>query len=639
MFDDDTSREAADRLGQVWDDVTRGGGDRNRTPDGDDAAFAGYLQRLTPRPNDTTRERMRARVLASQRGEADFMDATSFDSRGLIAPLPQQPRIAPKRPRLGTLDSPLMRIAAMILLALAIAGTWFGLRSFDGGEETPTPVQGALIATPEPGTEEVGFRETVLLHEIAAVGQSREFTASISRVTMPAGSDWYFDSVVLSLDAFPIGFYVESGTLTVNQGETSTEVKTEEGFNNGRPSSLHNPGSEPVTFIMLVLHADGDILPTLPGNMTSELLGDVPISQPLGSVTNVNFSRGFSNMPDSDPIGMGGSETVAFVAVNYGSMTVEAPVGSEIARGTVGGDIQSFAPASGYPITLDAGDTVTANTGSAIGGQANHQGTEMVSSYVLTIRQESPEEVAQQQLADGADITWTIPAGSNGNAGMMMRTITLQPGAEWSYQFDGVVQYQNIAGNVSVGLGSGELTQLTTGQYISQSGSGELVIRNTGTTLATLLQASMMLGNLTPEDVGPVPPDGVTARLVAAGQVPVAAGAVEIHLATGSVSTGSTLSTESELGATLFAVTSGSVAFTPVSGDIDIVPRIDSDTGVADAVASPVAGAPAVLNVGDAAIVRKDASYSMTGSGNQEGQLLWFWFQPADTDATPAIGS
>ncbi|MGH2549259.1 MAG: hypothetical protein ACRDHN_07705, partial [Thermomicrobiales bacterium] len=68
MFDSKDSRDAADRLGEIWDDVTRTGGDA-ASPGYRDAALAGRLQQMVPPLNDTTRERMRARVLASQRGE------------------------------------------------------------------------------------------------------------------------------------------------------------------------------------------------------------------------------------------------------------------------------------------------------------------------------------------------------------------------------------------------------------------------------------------------------------------------------------------------------------------------------------------------------------------------------------------
>lgn len=635
MFDNKESRDAADRLGEIWDDVTRGDG--NVASPGDrDAALAGRLQQMVPPLNDTTRERMRARVLASQRGEAPTMTPTALvDPTGLIAPLPQQPRSIPRPHRA---DHPIMRIAAMILLALSIAGAWLGIRSFSGSNDPSTPVQGALFATPT-SDEEVAFRETVLLHEVAPVGESRQFMAVILRVTLPVGSTWDLGEYSLALDPYPMSFYVESGEMTVNQNGSSTVLGPEGSFNNGVPGTIENKGSDPLTLVVLLLggatDSGGDQIGPYPEGARVDVLGNVPVSQPLGFTTVVNFSRAFSNMPDSDPISADANETVAFVAVNSGTMNVNVSAGSEVALGEFGAMKEvPYAPSSGGSITLDAGDTITANVGSSIGGSALHEGTDLVSVYLLTILQQSPEQVAANANAGGSSIDWTIPSPAN-KVGMAISSIALEPGAEWSYDFDGVTQVQVISGSVSVGFDADNLTQVTPGEYVAGSGSGTYTIRNTGTTVATVLRATMSVFTAAPEGDGSNLPEGVTVETLAHEQVPATPGDVTIHFGPQTIEADSTQSTDSELGASLMIVTDGSIAFSaPMDSEVSVILNPDNaESAIAEQANNP--DASFTLRAGDVVVVPHGSSYSLTSAAGQSAWMIWYWFQPVESDATP----
>jgi hypothetical protein len=629
MFDNKESRDAADRLGELWDDVTRAGGDV-ASPGDRDAALAGRLQQMVPPLNDTTRERMRARVLASQRGEAPPMTATPINPGGAIAPLPQQPR-STSRPHRA--DHPIMRIAAMILLALSIGAVWLGLRSFSGGEKQPTPVQGALFATPN-GEDEVAFRETVLLHDVAAVGAMREFTVSIDRVTLPAMSVFDFSGASLSTDANPISFYVESGTLTVVTNGVISSFGPEQASDAGVPDELRVESPEPVTFIMLTLVGGRDIVPVPPADATVESLGKVPVKQPLGSVTTVNFSRTFVNVPGADPISMSGPETVAFVAVNSGSLSVQALAGDRIKVHEDGDSAVMFTPATGDEITLGAGDSVTADIGSKIDGKTSVIGSEMLSAYVLTILQQSPQDIAEQQLAAGASIDWTIPEGAS-TASMLVRTITLQPGVEWHYPFDGVVQYQGYSGSVSIQLGNSNTQILSTGQLASQSGSGDIVISNNGPGVAVIFQASIAIGDQTTESMGGTLAEGIAINSSAFGQTPVEPGVVTVTLGEQAIDNTSSQSNASELGASLIFVSEGNAVFTPMSGDIEI-----GRTQSANEIGTPITDEPATspsttLLEGDSAMIPQDAAYLITGASEHVSRFIWFSFTPVESEATP----
>ena len=156
---------------------------------------------------------------------------------------------------------------------------------------------------------------------------------------------------------------------------------------------------------------------------------------------------------------------------------------------------------------------------------------------------------------------------------------------------------------------------------------------------ASVLQVSMSIGTLTSDDIGGVPPDGVFRQFITSGQVPVTPGDIEIHLNKQTISVGSTLSTDSELGASLISVQGGPISFTPLGGDISIVPRTERGANVPSTATVPPAGEPTALSLGDTAIIREGASYSLTGYGTGESQLLWFWFEPAETSATPSAGN
>lgn len=252
---------------------------------------------------------------------------------------------------------------------------------------------------------------------------------------------------------------------------------------------------------------------------------------------------------------------------------------------------------------------------------------------MLTTRQQSPEEVAANANANGSSIDWTIPEGES-YGGMILRSITLQPGAEWRYEFDGVAQFQSITGNVSVGFAADGLTQLTPGQYAASAGSGGLVIQNTGTNAAIVLQAAMSIGTITPETFGGVIPDGVTPVLIAGAQVSVAPGNITVHFGPLTVEADSTTSTDSELGGSMFAVTDGRLSLTPVSGDIRLIRPVEGNTSAVDA--SILVVRPLVVNSGQSVVIPQGAAYWMTSDTEGNASLLWFWFEPADSVATPS---
>lgn len=635
MFDDDKARDAADRLGQIWDDVTRAGG--NPTADRDDAAFAGRLQRLAPSLDDTTRGRMRARVLASQRGEARSMSRSlSFKPSAPRAPRPMTGTKS-TRSMAPRLDRPFMRIAAMILLALAIGGTWLGLRSFNSGDETPTPVQGAVVATPENGQDEIGYRESVLVQEVPVAGVSRAFTVDITRVTLPPGSSYGVRPGSLDLSPNPIGFYVLAGNLRVTANGTVTDIGPGGSWQNGIPTEIRSATNGNVTFIQLTLLGENENRLVLPENATAVALGQVPVSQPLGSITTVNFSRMASNMPDMDIIGSGTKDIVAFVAVNSGKLTLAPASGSEIAQGTFG-NLAEFAASDGAPLTLTAGDTLTANSSSSLASRGTMIGDELMTGFVLTLLHASPAEVAAETMANGSSIDWTVPANAT-TAGMAMSSITLPPGAEWSYQFDGATLVQVVSGTISVGFDASSLTSVSTGQYAQETGSGIYLIRNTGNAVATVLRATMSAFTAVPEMDASLP-GGVEVETIANERLPITPGTVTIHFGPQIAYLDSMLSTEFELGGSLFVVTGGGVAFTPKSDDVEII--LSPDHANPAETSSPAAGISnptLTLGTGDVARIPNGGAYSLTAAGNADATLLWFWFEPAESDATPAAGS
>jgi hypothetical protein len=393
---------------------------------------------------------------------------------------------------------------------------------------------------------------------------------------------------------------------------------------------VQNASTGNVTFIQMTLLADGETSPVLPENATSVAYGQIPVTQPLGSVTTINFSRMASNMPDMEMIGSGSSETTAFVAVNSGELTLTPVGGAEIAQGTFG-NLANFAPADGNAIIMKAGDTLIANANSSLASRGTETGDELMTGFVLTVLNMSPEDIAAELMLNPAVVDWDVPAGTE-KVSFTVHSLTLQPNTELSVPLNGAVILQAISGGTEATFGDDSTQRITVGGYTTGVATGNLVIRNSSELESTLLLVTVVPGITDVNSLMGSLPEGVSGNVLAFGQTPISGGQHTISLGTQAIDNTSGMGVPGVEGAEILILTDGDLVFTPTEGDV-LVP------GAADAaalVATPVpTGTSMTLSTGAFAIVANGGGYEITGASDRETAFISLSIRPVVSDATP----
>lgn len=609
MFSNAPSRQEIDRLNAVWDDVVRG-----NTGSGSEAEMAHHLQLLAPALNSAAKQRLRMRVLATQPGGTALV-------RSIEPVMLRTPLTAPKR--IGR--SVFLRLAAVLLLMLGIVGAWFGARQFGDDDPTPTPLLGAIPASPNAAASSP--RETLFQLNIPPAGL-RQFTLALVVGEIPANQTWDLSTGVFALGNQALSFYVTSGTLSVTTGQTTKVYETGAVISGVLPSEIQAVGTEPVELVAVFAFGSGDYLPpTLYSDRGFQVLGIAPVKQPAGVPLTISFSRVVTDGPDADPIQASDDERVAMVWVTAGSMTLDTPAGESVMTGlgTFNNNSQ-FAPSSGEPMTLVTDDVAMADVGSTLGRHGAVVGSEPFSAYVVTEREGPQTDVAEDEHRNSAAMNWALPTDAE-QIGMAVRFFTLKPGAVYHYSFSGAAAYHVYAGSVTVELGEQSQT-LGANDMVVQIGDGELAITNVGPDIALVEQATASVAVPSGQLVHPVygVVDGVTVDTYSAGDLPVPSGVVEVQLEVVPVDNSVTINERDQAGLALIAVEYGVVSVSDVRGAR--IGRVVPNPG---STFKP----EGMLFDGDYLLAPDGATYTITGVDESVTTLLWFSIAPNPDGASP----
>jgi len=288
---------AAERLDALWDRLIAGEAEPAHPSDGADAAFIATLMNQTPRLGEPARHRIRHRVFASTEGATTAMSAPGLslpNSGDLIAPIPNSSRPA-IRPRF--IDQPLLRVAAMLLLAVSLVGGWAifrddgdgplrGITHFPAGhlasnDSTPSPAVSEPIDGP--------MIWSVAPTELDLPDEETEVRLLLNEVTIEPGASWEVPYDTANL------LRVISGNLTITgrSGSNATELTagTQASFGSGVALTLANHGTEPVvlTHGLVLLPDAGEFTADLPTGVAVEplSLGSLFASGPVTVMLSV----------------------------------------------------------------------------------------------------------------------------------------------------------------------------------------------------------------------------------------------------------------------------------------------------------------------------------------------------------------
>jgi hypothetical protein len=263
-----------------------------------------------------------------------------------------------------------------------------------------------------------------------------------------------------------------------------------------------------------------------------------------------------------------------FIAIESGSMRVESRSDQPISIGRAG-DIATVATptaelASGESATLSASDTVT-----FAGANRAPRFTFVDSSPVslLTVTVYTRPFLAAYVSTLPPSQSWTLPGGSD-HATLILREITIQPGASWNYDLTGLTLYRAITGSVTLQADDDQVP-LSAGQTMSLLSTKRIGISNQGTVAAVLVQAIVVPG----EDVAAAwgPPSAMngqfTLKRIAIATVDLSAGDYDVRLSW--LDEAGTTQTRGTRGVELFANRGFPLSIAPLSGAVGIRTAVD----------------------------------------------------------------
>ncbi|HET8522030.1 MAG TPA: hypothetical protein VFL82_02280, partial [Thermomicrobiales bacterium] len=581
----------------LWDDLIRSG-DPTRFSDLDTAPFVAYLDVLAPRPNSAARARIRRRVVHAQEQKEEIMERPLplTHANGHLpsrAPSRRGTRSRPRRHSLWKWPVAAMEVTAAFALIAAIVIGVLTLRPHDGpGPGLPAA---STLGSPSATPRASGDGGSIASLELDNTAATSDLFVMIRRVTLPPNTRWDFANDAFPPVPAPVDQYVESGTLTVGFRGQEREVTAGSNFKvEGGIQYLRNARSEPVTFLQVLTHETTKAAPEPPDSATVAQICDLPLPASLpDSWTLVTLNRASFTGAGTPAIPDILNQKTIFMNVESGKVNVYTTNGSAATTLRTG---QSFTVAEDNRITKTeiVGDT------------------EVSTLYLNVEWQTNAERVANDPRA-GSTSDWQIPDGG-ANIGLILNQLTLEPSAALSFDLDGVMHLRVITGTIGLTTDDGE-KMLSVNERADASGRTHVTIRNTSAQPAdVLLGLAYSEGTSTPgitrenrTGVMTITPLGTAVTHLPAGSATVSLAPVQPPSEIGASS-----SISIHDGASLIAVTQGTIILTRMAGEVEIWHGVPTnDATVAPAGATPSFGKPTELHADDAVFVHPYGGYRL----------------------------
>lgn len=629
------SRQAADRLDALWDDVGRAGaGHIPATADGDvaDASFVAYLDLLVPPADLAARERIRRAVFGARKEHPLTQPAALFNVHSDRAESATRPGHRASR-RWWRVPLAAVEAATAVALIIAVAGAILLLRPGDDGSFLPAA---SNLGTP-PGTPAAGEERTSLLTlELDSTAADTALTVTLRRLTIPPDARWDFVDDAFPAVPVPINQYVESGTLTVGFRGQEQAVAAGSNFKvAGGPEYIRNGETEPVVMLQAVVHPSDQPPPTPPTGVTIEQIGTVPLSaSPADSRTLIALHRGTFQGAGEPAIPSYRKQITVFAAVESGSLLTQTARDATVSYGSIGEPRErvpytppTFVPAPDDSTVLRSGQTITTGPSFLITGSAI-QGDAPVTTLFLNVQVQMNAERLANDPMTGSSIEWETSA--SGRTGFMLQQLTLAPGSTLSHDVDGVLHYRVVQGTVRVAFEGQEAQDLGPDGRTAYAGTGHIELASTGSD-----EAVVIVGLVYAEGHD----DGITReqREGAITDTPLGSGIAVLPVGSAIVSLapvvvpsdpGDATSQYLVNGASLVAVTSGSAQVTRLAGQVEIASGEGAD---------PLRlGEANPIGTHDAVFAQPNSSYRLERADPPASLIVALSVTPVDPAAAPS---
>ncbi|MCC6703828.1 MAG: hypothetical protein IT334_03060 [Thermomicrobiales bacterium] len=376
---------AAERLDALWDRLIAGEAESTHPSDGADAAFIATLMNQTPRLREPARHRIRHRVFASTEGATAAMSAPglSYPNDGdLIAPIPNSSRPVIRR---RFFDQPLLRVAAMLLLAVSLVGGWAifrddgdgplrGVTYFPAGhlsDNDSTPQASEVVPQPE------GF---AFANDTIELGEEGPAYLGLFHVIIDPGASWQ------APDGRGGITWIQFGEVTIaneSTGETGNLLTGDITTSERNAPTITNTGSDPAHVIHGVV-TETELASNAPGVTVG-----VSVTQ-IGSATAAPAGNRVATLAISSVSGGGMAleivrDEVRVVSVITGVITVSLLSGSiDVYPGEVSLATPGVRDAINDRVQLFPLDAFVTTSGASYRLQSSNDGDGVMATFGLT---------------------------------------------------------------------------------------------------------------------------------------------------------------------------------------------------------------------------------------------------------------
>lgn len=531
MFSDRDANDAA-RLDELWDDFA----DQPTDSTEPFARFIHLIEEGAPTMTQPQRERVLGKVQfpASIGAKAIAVASTAFQQVGATMPRIAEKSVDVPRLRRRKLEHPVLQIAATILLLIGMAGAWFVARP-DNTEEQSSPG----IAVGSPSTEDQSQSTFLASLEVPRSNASQNLQLTIRRITLAPGAIWELET---------------SKSLFADRGIVSGMVRTRDdtgytfdiegpssfGLTDNNLAAIENIGDSDAVLIELSASSTAQVLPKVPEAITADVVGLTTYTTLSGQGAMFILTRAVGHQIASAEVNSSTFPTILGV-VESGSFRWSADL--PILESTPGAGA-GFTPGY-YP----AGSVIVSRPGGFSDLYANSDDSSIL---LLSVRTITPQDVAE--WGESSAIT-----SSGESMSLDIRTVTIQPGGEFSFRMDGSVLAWGLSGTASISSDlSIDAVAIVPELFSSATWATRFTISALGNQPATFV-----LARVSRDPIEELDNQSTTYNQSASGSVVMPRGIVDarLSLAFSSVRSSSFLDQEAQIA----LVTGGNFEFTPIT--------------------------------------------------------------------------
>jgi hypothetical protein len=559
MLGDSVRRLQADELDAEWDLLAIG------SETAHDSELSSLIHRLTaalPPVGTGAKERVRGALFAeiAKAGGPNRLSRQPPAIEQVSARLP----VAPPVPAPRWWSSPVAVLEALVACVL-IAVLALGISEYRSNNTPQRSRQFPSILNGQSGQLTLRVYPETDLQPIAVM---------IFDVTIDPASTWF------GPDEWPDG-NPSSITVLVISGELYTDnMFSTDPITPGQTATAwsflrNNNRTTPLVVRAAVVTPATQAFPESTRNTAITPITLVPVERPEGStVRDVTLKSSTYTGSPGENLDQEITLDDDFVALESGAIRVESRGDQPIAIGRIGDSSTFSTPtmmlASGESAVLSAGDTATfAGTDRAprfTFADSSPVSLLMVSTHTSPFQAAYVSTVAPSR-------SWTLPEG-NDHATLILRELTIQPGANWNYDLAGLTLYRAITGSVTLEA-DGDQVPLSAGQTTSLLSTKGIGIANPGTTAAMLIQAIVVPGEDAAAAWGhPSAMIGsISLKRIAIATVDLPSGTYDGRLSW--LDEAGTTQTRATRGVELFANRGFPLSIAPLSGDLSIRTVVD----------------------------------------------------------------